>query len=193
MNALLSLIVVGLALTALFFFVNMNNKATNKKIEMLENYRQEKFQNLKNIKDSDVLAPAEEENFEVFPSEEIPKNETFKVIDSHVSDKNNSFNLNDNQVPNDCFPKDQLNPAELLPADANSVWAQVNPNGQGELGDQNFLNAGYHVGINTVGSSMRNANLGLRSEPPNPQVAVGPWMQSTIQPDLMRRGLEIGK
>lgn len=193
MNSLLSLIVVGLALTALFFIVNMNNKATNKKIEMLENYRQEKFNNLQNLKDSDVLAPTDEENFEVIPSEEIPKNETFKVIDSHVSDKNNSFNLNDNQVPNDCFPKDQLNPAELLPADANSVWAQVNPNGQGELGDQNFLNAGYHVGINTVGSSMRNANLGLRSEPPNPQVAVGPWMQSTIQPDLMRRGLEIGK
>jgi len=192
MNSLLSLIVVGLALTALFFIVNMNNKVTNKKIEMLENYRQDKFNKLQNIKDSDHLAPGGDD-FEVIPSEEISKNETYKVIDSHVSDKNNSFSLNDNQVPNDCFPKDQLNPAELLPSDANSVWAQVNPNGQGELGDQNFLNAGYHVGINTVGSSMRNANLGLRSEPPNPQVAVGPWMQSTIQPDLMRRGLEIGK
>lgn len=192
MNSLLSLIVVGLALTALFFIVNMNNKVTNKKIEMLENYRQDKFNKLQNIKDSDQLAPGGDD-FEVIPSEEISKNETYKVIDSHVSDKNNSFSLNDNQVPNDCFPKDQLNPAELLPSDANSVWAQVNPNGQGELGDQNFLNAGYHVGINTVGSSMRNANLGLRSEPPNPQVAVGPWMQSTIQPDLMRRGLEIGK
>ena len=168
MNSLLSLIVVG-------------------------DYRQEKFKKLENINDSDFLAPDSKNEFEVKASEEIGKNETYKVIDAQVSDTNNSFNLNDNQVPNDCFPKDQLNPAELLPADANSVWAQVNPNGQGELGDQNFLNAGYHVGINTVGSSMRNANLGLRSEPPNPQVAVGPWMQSTIQPDLMRRGLEVGK
>jgi hypothetical protein len=193
MNSLLSLIVVGLALATLFFFVNKNNQATNKKIEMLEDYRQEKFKKLENIKDTDILATPGETEFSVIPSEEISKNVTFKVIDPEVSNKNNSFNLNDNQVPNDCFPKDQLNPAELLPADANSVWAQVNPNGQGELGDQNFLNAGYHVGINTVGSSMRNSNLGLRSEPPNPQVAVGPWMQSTIQPDLMRRGLEIGK
>ena len=193
MNSLLSLIVVGLALATLFFFVNKNNQATNKKIEMLEDYRQEKFKKLENINDSDFLAPDSKNEFEVKASEEIGKNETYKVIDAQVSDTNNSFNLNDNQVPNDCFPKDQLNPAELLPADANSVWAQVNPNGQGELGDQNFLNAGYHVGINTVGSSMRNANLGLRSEPPNPQVAVGPWMQSTIQPDLMRRGLEVGK
>jgi hypothetical protein len=193
MNSLLSLIVVGLALATLFFFVNKNNQATNKKIEMLEDYRQEKFKKLENINDSDFLAPDSKNEFEVKASEEIGKNETYKVIDAQVSNTNNSFNLNDNQVPNDCFPKDQLNPAELLPADANSVWAQVNPNGQGELGDQNFLNAGYHVGINTVGSSMRNANLGLRSEPPNPQVAVGPWMQSTIQPDLMRRGLEVGK
>jgi len=193
MNSLLSLIVVGLALATLFFFVNKNNQATNKKIEMLEDYRQEKFKKLENINNTDILAPNAEAEFSVKPSEEISKNETYKVIDAEVSNTNNSFNLNDNQVPNDCFPKDQLNPAELLPADANSVWAQVNPNGQGELGDQNFLNAGYHVGINTVGSSMRNSNLGLRSEPPNPQVAVGPWMQSTIQPDLMRRGLEIGK
>jgi hypothetical protein len=190
MKSLLSLIVLGLALAALFFFVNRNNQLTNKKIEMLKNYKQEKINNLAS---SDNLTYKDGMENVVRPAEEISKNETYKIVDQNVSDNKNSFSLNDNQVPNDCFPKDQLNPAELLPADANSIWAQVNPNGQGELGDQNFLNAGYHVGINTVGSSMRNANLGLRSEPPNPQVAVGPWMQSTIQPDLMRRGLEIGQ
>ena len=47
---------------------------------------------------------------------------------------------------------------------------QTVPAGQGSLGDQNFLNAGFHVGINTVGQSLRNANLQLRSEPGNPQV-----------------------
>lgn len=97
-----------------------------------------------------------------------------------------------NQYPNDCFPKDQLTPAELLPGDGNSKWAQVNPAGQGELGDQNFLNAGYHVGVNTVGQTLRNANLQLRSEPPNPQLKVSPWLQSTIEPDSNRKPLEIG-
>jgi hypothetical protein len=191
MNPLVSLLIVGLALAALFYFVSKNNLATNKKIEMMENYRTEKQKAADNLTYQDNLAP-QGGQFAVTPSEPIGQNETYKVIDDIASDSKNSFNLNDNQVPNDCFPKDQLNPAELLPSDANSVWAQVNPNGQGELGDQNFLNSGYHVGINTVGSSMRNSNLQLRSEPPNPQVAVGPWMQSTIQPDLMRRGLEIG-
>ena len=41
-----------------------------------------------------------------------------------------------------------------------------------------------------VNQSLRNANLNLRSEPPNPQVKVSPWLQTTIEPDLNRRPLE---
>lgn len=55
---------------------------------------------------------------------------------------------------------------------------------------QNFLTATQARGIDTQGSSLRNANLQLRSEPPNPRRSVGPWMSSTIDPDLMRRPLE---
>jgi hypothetical protein len=97
------------------------------------------------------------------------------------------------KLPKDCFPKDKLTADDLLPKDAaNSKWAQVNPAGQGDLKDKNFLNAGFHVGINTVGTSLRNANLSIRSEPPNPQVKVSPWNQTTIEADLNRRPLEIG-
>ena len=45
------------------------------------------------------------------------------------------------------------------------------------------------MGINTVGTSLRNANLGLRAEPANPQTQVGPWMQTTIAPDTIRKPL----
>ena len=62
----------------------------------------------------------------------------------------------------------------------------------GELGEQNFLEAGHHVGVNTVGQSLRNANRQLRSEPANPDTKVSPWMQTTIGSDLNRRPLEIG-
>lgn len=115
-------------------------------------------------------------------------NETFKALNA----KNQWGYGDSDRLPKDCFPKDQLTPAELLPGDANSTWAQVNPIGQGDLMDKNFLEAGYHIGINTIGQSNRNANLQLRSEPPNPQMAVSPWMQSTIEPDLGRKPLEIG-
>jgi len=86
----------------------------------------------------------------------------------------------------------QLNQNELLPNDTNSGWAALNPSGSGELGNINLLKSGYHQGIDTVGSSLRNANLQIRSEPPNPTLSVGPWNQSTITPDFMRVPLEIG-
>jgi hypothetical protein len=85
------------------------------------------------------------------------------------------------------------NPADLLPKDSNSQWAQLNPAGKGDLANINLLKAGYHIGIDTVGQTLRNANLQIRSEPPNPQVNVGPWNLSTIEPDFLRPPLELGQ
>ena len=95
-------------------------------------------------------------------------------------------------IPSSCSQPNIQNPAELLPKDSNSQWAQLNPTGKGELANVNLLKAGYHIGIDTIGQSLRNANLQIRSEPPNPQLSVGPWNQSTIEPDFMRPPLEIG-
>ena len=112
----------------------------------------------------------------------VDNDETYKEVNN---------NVDTNQLPNECYPKDILSPKELLPKDTESTWAQSVPAGQGSLGDQNFLNAGFHIGINTVGQTLRNPNYGLRSEPPNPQVKVSPWMQTTIEPDTNRRAMEI--
>jgi hypothetical protein len=94
-------------------------------------------------------------------------------------------------APSNCYPKNQLNPLELLPSDPNSKWAQVNPQGAGDIAGKNYLNAGALIGVNTVGQSLRNASWDLRSEPANPQVAVSPWFNSTIEPDVNRRQMEI--
>ncbi len=96
------------------------------------------------------------------------------------------------EAPAGCYPRDQLTPSELLPKDPNSVWAQQNPMGTGSLKGKNFLSAGALIGVNTVGQSMRNANLQLRSEPPNPQMPVSIFNVPTIEPDINRRPLEIG-
>lgn len=83
------------------------------------------------------------------------------------------------------------NPADLLPSDANSDWAALNPSmNAGATPD--LLQAGYHIGLDTIGQSLRNANLQLRSDPVIPKSDVGPWMQSTIEPDYGRVPLEIG-
>ena len=87
----------------------------------------------------------------------------------------------------------QLKAGELLPKDDQAnAWAKVNPKGKGSLAYKNFIDAGYHMGINTVGQSLRNANLQIRSEPANPQVPVSIWLNSTISPDTNRRDFSIG-
>ena len=97
-------------------------------------------------------------------------------------------------LPPSCSPNgSSQNPADLLPKDTNSQWAQLNPAGKGDLANINLLKAGYHIGIDTVGQTLRNANLQIRSEPPNPQVNVGPWNLSTIEPDFMRPPLQLGQ
>ena len=95
-------------------------------------------------------------------------------------------------LPSSCSAPNIQNPDDLLPKDTNSQWAQLNPTGKGELSNINLLKSGYHIGIDTIGQTLRNANQQIRSEPPNPQLNVGPWNQSTIEPDFMRPPLEIG-
>ena len=84
------------------------------------------------------------------------------------------------------------NPSDLLPRDTNNQWGSLNPAGSGDLLGQNLLSATFLTGIDTIGNTMKNANLQIRSEPPNPQLNVGPWNQSTFAPDLMRTPLELG-
>jgi len=119
----------------------------------------------------------------VMPSEALA-NEDYKAVDFNSEAK----------LPTDCFPRDRLTAEDLLPKDAaNTKWAQVNPAGQGDVKDQNLLTAGFHIGINTVGQTLRNPNYQIRSEPPNPKFNVGPWNQTTIEYDNSRRFFELGE
>ena len=96
------------------------------------------------------------------------------------------------EAPAGCYPRAQLTPVELLPADQDTIYAQQNPMGVGSLKGKNFLSAGALIGVNTVGQSLRNANLQLRSEPPNPQTPVSIFNQATITPDISHRPLDVG-
>ena len=86
------------------------------------------------------------------------------------------------------------NPNELLPTDANSQWAALNPvnMNQGSILNGDMLQAGYHIGLDTIGQTLKNPNLQLRSDPIIPKQDVGPWNQSTYEPDYGRVPLEVG-
>lgn len=86
-------------------------------------------------------------------------------------------------------------PSDLLPSDENSKFAELNPNAANadSVMTPDLLQAGYHIGLDTVGQTLRNANLQLRSDPVISKKDIGPWMNSTIEPDMARTPLELGE
>ena len=118
------------------------------------------------------------------PSQGLGRNETNAAVTGLHTD---TYGL-----PPSCAQQSVVDPRQLLPKDINTSFSQMNPAGAGDIQNVSLLKAGYHIGINTVGQSLRNANLQVRSEPANPQLNVGPWNQSSIGPDFNRRALEVG-
>ena len=89
----------------------------------------------------------------------------------------------------------QLTTSDLLPKyDDASDFAKQNPVSK-ILQEQNFLQAGYHIGINTQIQSNKIPYLDIRSMPPIPKQEAGPWNQSTFEEPVgaKRRYFEIGQ
>lgn len=62
------------------------------------------------------------------------------------------------------------------------------------LSGQNYLDPRAQIGYpETVGGTLRNANLQIRSEPANPRDPVSIWNLSTITPEMMRPLFELDK
>jgi hypothetical protein len=86
-----------------------------------------------------------------------------------------------------------LSASELLPkGEIGASWAAVNPSSMADLKGQNFLQAGSHTNTAVAGvaQTLRNPSYDIRSEFPNPQGSVGPFLNTTIEPDTFKRSLE---
>eukprot|EP00798_Chlamydomonas_sp_ICE-L_P017326 gene17326-23634_t len=119
------------------------------------------------------------------------RDDLVRGIDTRLDQLRSSSYFSSDQNKGSSFPRERLRPEDLLPRDAaNTKWAQANPAGQGDVNDVNLLNAGFHIGVNTQGQSLRNASHDLHSEPSNPRYKVSIWNNSTIEPDMNRKALE---
>jgi hypothetical protein len=163
---------------------NNNNLSSSVNVdEIVARYNKRKSQN--NVNEP-FQTQLNTDNSNISPALPMGQNESYSDV---TGIGNPSALVN---VQPSCARQPVANPEDLLPRDENSQWAQLNPRGVGDLNNVNLLEAGFWNGINSVGSSLRNANLQIRSEPPNPQTQVSPWMNTTIEPDMMRLPLEIG-
>jgi len=87
------------------------------------------------------------------------------------------------------------NPSDLLPVDNNAAWGgPLNSSfmTQGNIVMPDLLQAGYHIGLDTIGQTLRNANYQERSDPIIPKTEGWGINMSTIEPDVGRIPLEVG-
>lgn len=95
-----------------------------------------------------------------------------------------------------CYTRDGLNPSDLLPK-ASPEAAQFlssNPPSAGNADSRNLLQAGFHIGVDTVCQTNKNPNLQLRSDPPISRSGPQPIFNASTIPFVQnnRRVLEMG-
>ncbi len=119
------------------------------------------------------------------------KTEANLVPQMNIGDEADRPKMAEEDMLDERDERPDIEASELLPKDENTIWNQVNPRaGKGTVAYKNFLESGNMFGIDTQGSSLRNANQSIRSEPLIKQSEVSPWQNTTISPDVYRKPLE---
>jgi hypothetical protein len=83
--------------------------------------------------------------------------------------------------------EDMFNAGELLPQSGTNSYFDTYDNIK--VGNSQLINVYRPIGTNTVMGSLRNPTFDLRGEPANQKRNVGPWMNSTIQPNVYKTGI----
>lgn len=95
-----------------------------------------------------------------------------------------------------CYTRDGMNPQDLLPQPSVQAaqFLASNPPTAGKPENRNLLDAGFHIGVDTVCQSNKNPNLQLRSDPPIPRTGPMPVFNASTIPAIQnnRRILEVG-
>lgn len=82
----------------------------------------------------------------------------------------------------------KLTAKDLLPKESKDDWFDMpyDKKQMMRIENENLLagaSTQSKIGIDTQGQTLKNASHDLRAAPPNPKFNVGPWMNSTIEPD----------
>lgn len=84
-------------------------------------------------------------------------------------------------------PEEVFKVDKLLPQEVKTDWFDVMPEPI-KVENRHLVNVTRPIGVNTIGTSHRNASHDIRGSPPCPKFVVSPWGQSTIDPDTNIKG-----
>jgi hypothetical protein len=82
-----------------------------------------------------------------------------------------------------------LLPKPAVSSDAQAMgWDDYAPN---DLATQNLLEPAKFIGVDTQGSSLRNASYDIRRDPPIVRKDIGPFLNSSIEADPYKKPLDL--
>lgn len=171
-----TLLFIIIAIVAIFLYISKKNSYSYEGNESVSNAN---LYSTTQNNQSNVASMSSSNNPSVRPAEPLGMNEVFSSV--------NGSSTNPRVANVTSVGSNDIKPLDLLPKQ-NNTWGNA---GQSVQIPGNLLSPTYLAGIDTVGSSLRNPNLQIRSEPPNPQTNVSIWNQSTITPDYLRVPFEI--
>jgi hypothetical protein len=81
-----------------------------------------------------------------------------------------------------CDPEDLFDVDKYLPQEVNDDWFEVQPEPI-SVKNRHLINITKPIGINTIGTSLKNASWDIRGTPACPKMVVSPFLNSSIEPD----------
>ncbi len=123
-------------------------------------------------------------NNNVFSNSQTGENDKFLPIDETnggfaVFKSKGRATCGSNQ---NCEPEDLFDVDKYLPQEVNDDWFEVQPEPI-SVKNRHLINITKPIGVNTIGTSLRNASYDIRGTPANPKFVVSPWLGSSIEPD----------
>jgi hypothetical protein len=82
-----------------------------------------------------------------------------------------------------CEPEDLFDVDKYLPQEVNDDWFEVQPEPI-SVKNRHLINITKPIGINTIGTSLKNASHDIRASPACPKFVLSPWLNSSIEPDV---------
>ena len=82
-----------------------------------------------------------------------------------------------------CEPEDLFDVDKYLPQEINDSWFEVQPEPI-SVKNRHLINITKPIGVNSIGTSLRNASYDIRASPSCPKYVVSPFLNSSIEPDI---------
>lgn len=82
-----------------------------------------------------------------------------------------------------CEPEDLFDVDKYLPQELNDDWFEVQPEPI-SVKNRHLINITKPIGVNTIGTSLKNASYDIRASPACPKMVISPFLNSSIEPDI---------